>query len=162
MFAEDEWWITPSFALTGGLRYTEHESYGGEWTPRLYAVWNATDGLTIKGGVSTGFKAPGVRQTVDGYYATQRRWTNPVPRINDLTLRRIPARDPEIAYRDSEPAPLPAQIIATSGRTEAQARRTGVISSRSTPAAEAPAAAAPVRSAPPRFPLRAPSLRRTS
>ena len=31
----------------------------------------------------------------------------------DLTLRRIPARDPEIAYRDSEPAPLPAQIIAT-------------------------------------------------
>ncbi|WP_335946477.1 SPOR domain-containing protein [Salipiger bermudensis] len=78
-------------------------------------------------------------QTVDGYYATQRRWTNTVPRINDLTLRRIPARDPEIAYRDSEPAPLPAQIIATSGRTEAQARRTGVISSRSTPAAEAPA-----------------------
>jgi len=76
-------------------------------------------------------------QTVDGYYATQRRWTNTVPRVNDPTLRRVPARDPQIVYRGSEPAPLPVQIIASSGRTEAQARRAGVISSRSTPAAEA-------------------------
>ena len=70
LFVEDEWWITSTFALTGGLRYTDHENYGGEWTPRLYAVWNATDALTIKGGVSKGFKAPGLRQTVDGYYYT--------------------------------------------------------------------------------------------
>ncbi|MBY6003613.1 SPOR domain-containing protein [Salipiger bermudensis] len=78
-------------------------------------------------------------QTVEGYYATQRRWTNTVPRVNDTSLRRIPARDPKLVYRDSEPAPLPAQIIATSGRTEAQARRTGVVSTRSAPAAGASA-----------------------
>ncbi|MAE90245.1 MAG: TonB-dependent receptor [Pelagibaca sp.] len=84
VFAEDEWWITPSFALTGGLRYTEHESYGGEWTPRLYAVWNATDALTIKGGVSTGFKAPGVRQTVDGYYYTTQRGAGVIVSNPDL------------------------------------------------------------------------------
>lgn len=75
-------------------------------------------------------------QTVEGYYATQRRWTNTVPRVNDTSLRRIPARDPVLVYRDSEPAPLPAQIIATSGRSEAQARRSGVVSTRSAPASE--------------------------
>src|SRR5699024_3656267 len=64
MFAEDEWMITDDFSLTGGLRMTHDENYGNHWTPRLYAVWHATDQLTFKGGVFTGFKAPGLRQTV--------------------------------------------------------------------------------------------------
>lgn len=73
VFAEDEWWITPSFAVTGGLRYTESDAFGGEFTPRLYAVWNATPALTIKGGVSTGYRTPTIRQTVPGYYYTTQR-----------------------------------------------------------------------------------------
>ncbi|WP_138465226.1 TonB-dependent receptor domain-containing protein [Poseidonocella sp. HB161398] len=73
LFAEDEWRLLPDFALTLGARYTEHENFGGYWTPRLYGVWNATGKLTVKGGVSTGYKAPGIRQTTEGYYyATQR------------------------------------------------------------------------------------------
>ncbi|PTE21060.1 TonB-dependent receptor [Cereibacter changlensis JA139] len=68
LFAEDEWKITDSFALTGGLRYDHHESYGGHISPRLYAVWHGTEQLTLKGGVSTGFRAPDVRQVAEGYY----------------------------------------------------------------------------------------------
>lgn len=64
LFAEDEWWLTDSFALTGGLRMTKDENYGSHWTPRLYGVWHMTDNLTLKGGVSTGFKAPGLRHAV--------------------------------------------------------------------------------------------------
>ena len=73
IFAEDEWRITSEFALTGGLRYTDSEAFGGKFTPRLYGVWNATPNLTIKGGVSTGYRTPSIRQTIPGYYYTTQR-----------------------------------------------------------------------------------------
>lgn len=66
-FVEDEWWITDSFSVTGGLRYERDEKYGGEFTPRLYAVWNVDDIWTVKGGISKGYSAPGLRQSVDGW-----------------------------------------------------------------------------------------------
>jgi len=64
LFAEDEWFITDDFALTTGLRMTRDENYGTHWTPRIYGVWHATDNFSVKGGVSTGFKAPALRQAV--------------------------------------------------------------------------------------------------
>lgn len=66
VFAEDEWSITDSLIATGGLRYDHHDKFGGHWTPRTYLVWNASEMLTFKGGVSQGFKAPKVNQLVDG------------------------------------------------------------------------------------------------
>lgn len=68
LFLEDEWRITDSFALTGGLRYDNHETYGGHFSPRLYGVYHLNDALTFKGGVSTGFRAPEIRQVAPGYY----------------------------------------------------------------------------------------------
>ncbi len=63
-FAEDEWRLREDFALTGGLRY-DHDSKGGsQWSPRLYGVWNLSPRWTVKGGVSTGFRAPSLRQTL--------------------------------------------------------------------------------------------------
>lgn len=64
LFVEDEWRIIDQFALTGGLRYDYDENYGKHWNPRLYGVWNLTDEFTLKGGVSTGFTAPALRQVV--------------------------------------------------------------------------------------------------
>ena len=64
LFAEDEWSVTDALALTAGLRMNEDENYGRSWTPRLYGVWKTTDQLSLKGGISTGFKAPGLRQTI--------------------------------------------------------------------------------------------------
>lgn len=63
-FIEDEWWLLDNFALTGAVRYEHDEKYGGEVTPRLYAVWNIDDAWTLKGGISTGYRAPNLRQTV--------------------------------------------------------------------------------------------------
>jgi outer membrane receptor for ferrienterochelin and colicins len=68
IFAEDEWQMTDSFALTGGLRMDHHEIYGTHFSPRVYGVWHAMDNLTLKGGVSTGFRAPEIRQIAPGYY----------------------------------------------------------------------------------------------
>ena len=70
LFAEDEWWITPDFALTGGLRMDDHEIYGSHYSPRGYAVWHATNQITLKGGVSTGFRAPEIRTIAPGYAYT--------------------------------------------------------------------------------------------
>nr|WP_323781421.1 TonB-dependent receptor [Amylibacter sp.] len=84
IFAEDEWWITPDFALTAGLRYTDSDAFGGKLTPRLYAVWNATPSLTIKGGVSTGYRTPSIRQTVPGYFYTTQRGAGVIVSNADL------------------------------------------------------------------------------
>jgi outer membrane receptor for ferrienterochelin and colicins len=70
LFAEDEWWLTPDFSLTGGLRMDDHEVYGSHLSPRGYAVWHATDQITFKGGISTGFKAPDIRTIAPGYAYT--------------------------------------------------------------------------------------------
>jgi len=64
LFAENEWSATDALALTAGVRLNRDENYGTHWTPRIYGVWHATDHWTLKGGVSSGFRAPGLRAAV--------------------------------------------------------------------------------------------------
>lgn len=64
LFIEDEWWLLDNFAITAGLRYDHDENYGSHYSPRLYGVWNINDDFTLKGGVSTGYKTPAIRQAV--------------------------------------------------------------------------------------------------
>lgn len=67
LFAEDDWFVTDKLTLTGGTRLEHNDGYGNHWTPRLYAVYQATDALTIKGGIAKGFKTPTLRQGSDRY-----------------------------------------------------------------------------------------------
>lgn len=62
LFVEDQWQISESLALTAGTRLDDHEVYGQNWSPRAYLVWQATEGLTIKGGWARAFKAPSLLQ----------------------------------------------------------------------------------------------------
>lgn len=62
IFAEDTWSITDTFDLTTGLRYDHDEYYKGNFSPRLYGVYAPNDAWTFKGGVSTGYKEPGLKQ----------------------------------------------------------------------------------------------------
>lgn len=70
LFAEDEWQVTDSFALTGGLRMDHHEQYGSHFSPRLYGVYDVSEQVTLKGGVSTGFRTPDIRSISPGYAYT--------------------------------------------------------------------------------------------
>src|SRR5690606_1903175 len=70
LYVEDEWRMRDDFALTQGLRYTNNEFYGGHIAPRIYGVWNATENLTVKGGISTGYKTPEHRSIMPGYAYT--------------------------------------------------------------------------------------------
>jgi outer membrane receptor for ferrienterochelin and colicins len=63
LFGEDEWAMTDSFTLTGGLRMDKDENYGTHWTPRGYGVWHLAEQWTIKGGVSAGYRSPDLRQS---------------------------------------------------------------------------------------------------
>ena len=68
LFAEDTWALTDQLALTLGLRYDNHDTFGDFWTPRAYLVWNANDNWTLKGGYSEGYKAPRLERLTTGIY----------------------------------------------------------------------------------------------
>ena len=72
MFAEDEWMLSPTFSLTTGLRLDDDENYGSHVSPRLYGVWQALPGWTVKGGVSTGFRSPNLREITPDWGQTSR------------------------------------------------------------------------------------------
>lgn len=98
LFAEDEWRLTDSFAVTAGLRMDEDENFGTHFSPRLYGVWHMADRWTLKGGVSTGFRAPDLRQTVAGWGQVSRggnMYGNP-----DLTPEKSVTEEIGLLYDD--------------------------------------------------------------
>ncbi len=68
LFTEDTWALTDALALTLGLRFDDHDTFGNFWTPRAYLVWNANDNWTFKGGYSEGYKAPRLERLTTGIY----------------------------------------------------------------------------------------------
>ncbi len=75
-FIEDEWQILDEkFFLTLGSRLTHNEFFGNHLSPRAYLVYNATDTLSLKGGVATGYKTPNVNQISPEVGTIQRGWS---------------------------------------------------------------------------------------
>ncbi|WP_258032034.1 TonB-dependent receptor domain-containing protein [Campylobacter concisus] len=75
-FIEDEWQILDEkLFLTLGSRLTHNEFFGNHLSPRAYLVYNATDTLSLKGGVATGYKTPDVNQISPEVGTIQRGWT---------------------------------------------------------------------------------------
>lgn len=66
VFVEDEWQLSSRLALTGGLRYDNNDAFGGQFTPRLYAVYQASNELVFKGGIGQGYRAPFLEQLEAG------------------------------------------------------------------------------------------------
>lgn len=66
LFAEDEWALTDELAFTYGARYDHHDAFGSHVSPRGYLVWNPSEQWTLKGGVSRGYKTPGLNQLHGG------------------------------------------------------------------------------------------------
>ena len=95
LFVEDEWAITDSFSLTGGLRLDDNEFFGRHWTPRLYGVWNLSSAWTIKGGVAKGFQSPSIAQINPNIGLPQRggaqTWGNPNLKPEESINREIGA-----------------------------------------------------------------------
>ncbi|MFP2770236.1 TonB-dependent receptor domain-containing protein [Oceanisphaera sp. KMM 10153] len=67
LYAEAEWSLTDDLNLTTGLRYDDDELFGGHLSPRVYATYHLTPAWTLKGGVSTGYKQPGLAEATAGF-----------------------------------------------------------------------------------------------
>ncbi|MFT0693728.1 TonB-dependent receptor domain-containing protein [Acinetobacter bereziniae] len=92
VFAEDTWALTPSLALTTGLRFDNHDTFGSFWTPRTYLVWNANDNWTLKGGYSEGYKAPRLERLTNGIYNVGGQGRTPLfgnPNLKPETSRNL-------------------------------------------------------------------------
>ena len=72
IFAEDEWRIVESFRLTLGARLDHDDNFGSHVSPRAYGVWNINPEWTLKGGVSTGFHAPQLREITEEWVSVSR------------------------------------------------------------------------------------------
>ena len=74
-FIEDEWQILDEkLFLTLGSRLTHNEFFGNHLSPRAYLVYNATDTISLKGGVATGYKTPNVNQISPEVGTIQGSW----------------------------------------------------------------------------------------
>jgi outer membrane receptor for ferrienterochelin and colicins len=62
IFAEDSVYLQDDLIFTLGGRFDKDEAFGVNFSPRGYLVYNATDALTVKGGVSRSFRAPNLRE----------------------------------------------------------------------------------------------------
>ncbi|MEQ9505978.1 MAG: TonB-dependent receptor [Hyphomonas sp.] len=84
LFAEDTWQPVEPFSITGGVRYDNHDTFGDQFSPRLYGVYTVSPSWTIKGGVSTGFKTPKTTQLYDGVVGFGGQGTSPMYGNPDL------------------------------------------------------------------------------
>ncbi len=69
-FLEDNWEIVDDLSVLLSGRYDYSENFGGRFSPKVYAVYNATDQFTIKGGVTSGYKVPSLRMSATDFGST--------------------------------------------------------------------------------------------
>ncbi|UYI50019.1 TonB-dependent receptor [Vibrio natriegens] len=67
IFIQDQISLTETFAATLSGRFTHHDDFGSDFTPRAYLVYNPTDRFTVKGGYAEGFKTPTIYQTSEDF-----------------------------------------------------------------------------------------------
>ncbi len=84
LFAEDNWSPTDNLTLTAGVRQDDHDVFGSQTSPRLYAVYTLNDAWTVKGGVSTGYKTPQTTDLYDGITGFGGQGTSPFAGNPDL------------------------------------------------------------------------------
>lgn len=109
LFVEDEWRLTDPLALTLGARYDHHSVFGSHVSPRAYLVYSATPSLTLKGGVSAGYKAPSLDQLADGIIGFGGQGT--IPLIGTPSLEPETSTNYEIGFHYDNGAGLVARGV---------------------------------------------------
>ena len=62
LYTDAEFDITSAFLLSAALRYENYSDFGNTLNWKLAARMKATDKLSIRGAISTGFRAPSLAQ----------------------------------------------------------------------------------------------------
>ena len=61
-------------SVVAGVRYDQHNVFGGFWSPRLHARWSATENTSLKLAAGRGFRTPNPYMEQLGSWASQRTW----------------------------------------------------------------------------------------
>ncbi len=77
VFAEDNWTPSDALTVTAGIRRDDHNMFGSQVSPRLYANYTLSPTWVLKGGVSTGFKTPKTTDLYDGVTGFGGQGTSP-------------------------------------------------------------------------------------
>jgi iron complex outermembrane receptor protein len=106
-FGDTEWRINPTLFLNAGLMAENNDISGGSVSPRLMLNWHASDGHTLRGGVSTAFRPPSAYEKyalVRYYDINGQNPTPPYVQVNgNVGAERIVAR--ELGYHLNLPGP---------------------------------------------------------
>jgi len=102
LFLQDEWQVTEPLMLVAGVAVDNHDDYANEISPRLYAVYQLSDTITLKGGFGQGFRAPSLTELSADYQvlaAGGRFWVEGNP---ELEPERSKTYEGGIEYRDND------------------------------------------------------------
>ncbi|WP_231731769.1 TonB-dependent receptor domain-containing protein [Sphingomonas sp. CCH5-D11] len=69
-FLEDNWEIIDDLSLLLSGRVDHSDDFGTRFSPKAYAVVNLTETLTLKGGVTRGYKVPSLRMAATDFGST--------------------------------------------------------------------------------------------
>jgi outer membrane receptor for ferrienterochelin and colicins len=62
VFLEDQIFLRDNLTLTLGARADKSDAYSLNWSPRAYMVYHPVDSVTLRGGVSKGYRAPNLKE----------------------------------------------------------------------------------------------------
>lgn len=71
-FLEDNWEIIDDLSILLSGRVDHSGAFGTRFSPKAYAVFRATGNLTVKGGVTTGYKVPSLRRAATDFGSISR------------------------------------------------------------------------------------------
>ena len=74
IFAEYTWSGNERWSVIGGVRYDQHNLFGGMLSPRLHARWSVTENVSWKIAAGRGFRTPNPFMEQLGTWASQRQW----------------------------------------------------------------------------------------
>lgn len=102
VFLQDEWQVFEPLKLVAGVGVDNHEEYGNEVSPRIYAVYQLSDNIVLKGGYGEGFRAPSLTELSADYEvlaAGGRFWVEGNP---DLEPERSKTYEASIEYQNDD------------------------------------------------------------
>lgn len=70
LFAEDNWQLTDDLSLLLSGRLDHSDTFGSKFSPKVYSVYNLNPNLSLKGGYTTGYKTPSLRNAATDFGST--------------------------------------------------------------------------------------------
>ncbi|WP_320056201.1 TonB-dependent receptor [Desulfuromonas thiophila] len=62
LYLQDEFRLFEALQLVVGLRYDDHETFGGQWSPRLSLIYHLSERWRLKASYGEGFRAPSLTE----------------------------------------------------------------------------------------------------